>query len=136
MYSRKGSTPWQGNKIWHNWKMFWTFESTFHTQTQGHVLCMSKTCGEMNYRMLMCVCVDQMGKRRFSGLEVSLMVLFSLVLVVAVAMVVLLATGEPGTMKEGMWSDNYRDAGITTHMEIRNPWQDKQASLQKYFFVR
>ncbi len=50
----------------------------------------------------MCVCVDQMGKRHFSGLEVSLMVLFSLVLVVAVAMVVLLATGEPGTMKEGM----------------------------------
>uniref|UniRef100_A0A671L1X5 alpha-glucosidase n=1 Tax=Sinocyclocheilus anshuiensis TaxID=1608454 RepID=A0A671L1X5_9TELE len=41
-----------------------------------------------------------MGKRHFSGLEVSLMVLFALVLVVAVAMVVLLATGEPGTMKE------------------------------------
>ncbi|XP_043072751.1 LOW QUALITY PROTEIN: sucrase-isomaltase, intestinal-like [Puntigrus tetrazona] len=46
-----------------------------------------------------------MGKRRFSGLEVSLMVLFSLVLVVAVAMVVLLATGEPGTMKEDSGSD-------------------------------
>lgn len=72
-----------------------------HTQTQEHVMCMSKTCREMNYRMLMVVCVDQMGKRRFSGLEVSLMVLFSVVLVVAVAMVVLLATGEPGTMKEG-----------------------------------
>uniref|UniRef100_A0A671L3E9 alpha-glucosidase n=1 Tax=Sinocyclocheilus anshuiensis TaxID=1608454 RepID=A0A671L3E9_9TELE len=33
--------------------------------------------------------VDQMGKRHFSGLEVSLMVLFALVLVVAVAMVLL-----------------------------------------------
>ncbi|XP_073706325.1 sucrase-isomaltase, intestinal-like [Garra rufa] len=39
-------------------------------------------------------------KRQFSGLEVSLMVLFTLVLVVAVAMVVLLATGEPGTIKD------------------------------------
>jgi len=41
-----------------------------------------------------------MGKRHFSGLEVTLIVLFSLVLVVAVALVVLLATGEPGVMSE------------------------------------
>lgn len=46
-----------------------------------------------------CVCVDQMRKRHFTGLEVSLMVLFALVLVVAVAMIVLVATGEPGTIK-------------------------------------
>lgn len=52
-----------------------------------------------------CVCVNQMGKRHFSGLEVTLMVLFSLVLVVAVALVVVLATGEPGVMREGRWWD-------------------------------
>uniref|UniRef100_A0A671L8G9 alpha-glucosidase n=1 Tax=Sinocyclocheilus anshuiensis TaxID=1608454 RepID=A0A671L8G9_9TELE len=55
-----------------------------------------------------------MGKRHFSGLEVSLMVLFALVLVVAVAMVVLLATGEPGTMKEeGERVDCFPDAGAS-----------------------
>ncbi|XP_069474583.1 sucrase-isomaltase, intestinal [Ambystoma mexicanum] len=36
-------------------------------------------------------------KRKFSGLEVSLIVLFSLVAIVAVVLVVLLATGTPGT---------------------------------------
>uniref|UniRef100_A0A9J8BUL3 alpha-glucosidase n=1 Tax=Cyprinus carpio carpio TaxID=630221 RepID=A0A9J8BUL3_CYPCA len=41
-----------------------------------------------------------MRKRHFTGLEVSLMVLFALVLVVAVAMIVLVATGEPGTIKD------------------------------------
>ncbi|XP_052387400.1 sucrase-isomaltase, intestinal-like isoform X2 [Carassius gibelio] len=46
-----------------------------------------------------------MAKQRFSGLEVSLMVLFALVMVVAVAMVVLVATGEPGTIKHDSGSD-------------------------------
>lgn len=46
-----------------------------------------------------------MGKRRFSGLEVTLMVLFALALVVAVALIVVLATGEPGTIREDSGSD-------------------------------
>ncbi|XP_077579158.1 sucrase-isomaltase, intestinal [Stigmatopora nigra] len=37
-----------------------------------------------------------MGKRHFSGLEVTLMVLFSLMLVIAVALIVLFVTGESG----------------------------------------
>ncbi|XP_052008312.1 sucrase-isomaltase, intestinal-like [Xyrauchen texanus] len=41
-----------------------------------------------------------MGKRHFSGLEVALMVLFALVLVVAVALVIFLALGEPAVIKE------------------------------------
>lgn len=49
----------------------------------------------------LCICVDQMGKRRFSGLEVTLMVLFALVLAVAVALVILLALGEPAVIKDG-----------------------------------
>lgn len=47
------------------------------------------------------VCLDQMGKRRFSGLEVTLMVMFALVLAVAVALVIFLALGEPAVIKEG-----------------------------------
>lgn len=93
-------------------QIFWTLACAFHIQTQGHVLCMSKTCRKMNYSMLMvvytlclCVCVDQMGKRHFSGLEVTLMVMFSLVLVVAVALIVVLAIGEPGVIREGRWWD-------------------------------
>lgn len=53
------------------------------------------------YTLCLWVCVDQMGKRRFSGLEVTLIVLFSLALVVAVALIVVLATGEPGVIREG-----------------------------------
>ncbi|XP_073709957.1 sucrase-isomaltase, intestinal isoform X1 [Misgurnus anguillicaudatus] len=41
-----------------------------------------------------------MGKRRFSGLEVTLIVLFALVLIVAVAFVILFAVGEPALVKE------------------------------------
>ncbi|KAL7878317.1 hypothetical protein AOLI_G00092910 [Acnodon oligacanthus] len=41
-----------------------------------------------------------MGKRKFSGLEITLMVLFVLVGIVAIALVVLLATGEPAVTKE------------------------------------
>ncbi|XP_057203640.1 sucrase-isomaltase, intestinal [Triplophysa rosa] len=41
-----------------------------------------------------------MGKRRFSGLEVTLMVMFTLVLAVAVALVIFLALGEPAVIKE------------------------------------
>lgn len=43
-----------------------------------------------------------MGKRNFSGLEISLIVLFVLVSVAAVALVILLATGEPAVIKEGI----------------------------------
>nr|XP_057936355.1 sucrase-isomaltase, intestinal [Doryrhamphus excisus] len=41
-----------------------------------------------------------MGKRRFSGLEVTLMVMFTLMLAIAIAFIVLFATGEPGTIKD------------------------------------
>uniref|UniRef100_A0AAR2K3C5 Maltase n=1 Tax=Pygocentrus nattereri TaxID=42514 RepID=A0AAR2K3C5_PYGNA len=41
-----------------------------------------------------------MGKRKFSGLEITLIVLFVLVGIVAIALVVLLATGEPAVTKE------------------------------------
>ncbi|CAL8350989.1 unnamed protein product [Lota lota] len=42
-----------------------------------------------------------MGKRRFSGLEVSLLVLFSMMSVVAITLVVLFAIGESGVKTEG-----------------------------------
>ncbi|KAM9358900.1 sucrase-isomaltase, intestinal [Symphorus nematophorus] len=41
-----------------------------------------------------------MGKRRFSGLEVTLMVLFALMSVAAITLIILFATGEPGSIKE------------------------------------
>ncbi|XP_071751949.2 sucrase-isomaltase, intestinal [Centroberyx gerrardi] len=41
-----------------------------------------------------------MGKRRFSGLEVTLMVMFLLMSVVAIALIVLFVTGEPGLIKD------------------------------------
>ncbi|XP_033970453.1 maltase-glucoamylase, intestinal [Trematomus bernacchii] len=41
-----------------------------------------------------------MGKRHFSGLEVTLMVMFSLMLVVAIALIVLFVTGEGGVVKD------------------------------------
>ncbi|XP_049339266.1 sucrase-isomaltase, intestinal [Astyanax mexicanus] len=41
-----------------------------------------------------------MGRRRFSGLEITLMVMFVLIGVVSIALIVLLATGEPATVKE------------------------------------
>ncbi|XP_023648457.2 sucrase-isomaltase, intestinal isoform X1 [Paramormyrops kingsleyae] len=40
----------------------------------------------------------KMGKRKFSGLEVTLIVMFLLVAVVAIALVVVLATGEPAVI--------------------------------------
>ncbi|XP_056622067.1 sucrase-isomaltase, intestinal [Triplophysa dalaica] len=46
-----------------------------------------------------------MGKRRFSGLEITLMVMFALVLAVAVALVVFLALGEPAVIKEESGTD-------------------------------
>ncbi|KAK2912661.1 sucrase-isomaltase, intestinal-like [Channa argus] len=39
-----------------------------------------------------------MGKKRFSGLEVSLMVMFGLMTVVAIAFIVVFVTGEPGVI--------------------------------------
>ncbi|XP_040902104.1 maltase-glucoamylase, intestinal isoform X2 [Toxotes jaculatrix] len=41
-----------------------------------------------------------MGKRRFSGLEVSLMVMFALMSVTAIVLIVLFFTGEPGVIKD------------------------------------
>nr|XP_033486358.1 maltase-glucoamylase, intestinal [Epinephelus lanceolatus] len=41
-----------------------------------------------------------MGRRRFSGLEVTLMVMFALMSVVAVTLIVLYVTGEPGVLKD------------------------------------
>uniref|UniRef100_A0A4W6E6Q7 alpha-glucosidase n=1 Tax=Lates calcarifer TaxID=8187 RepID=A0A4W6E6Q7_LATCA len=41
-----------------------------------------------------------MGKRRFSGLEVALMVLFTLMSVAALTFIVLFVTGEPGVIKD------------------------------------
>ncbi|CAJ1065724.1 sucrase-isomaltase%2C intestinal [Xyrichtys novacula] len=41
-----------------------------------------------------------MGKRRFSGLEVTLMVMFLLMSVAAITMIVLFVTGEPGVIKD------------------------------------
>ncbi|XP_063061397.1 sucrase-isomaltase, intestinal [Engraulis encrasicolus] len=42
-----------------------------------------------------------MGKRKFSGLEIILMVMFLVAAVAAVALVILLATGEPGVITDG-----------------------------------
>ncbi|XP_044058887.1 maltase-glucoamylase, intestinal [Siniperca chuatsi] len=41
-----------------------------------------------------------MGKRRFSGLEVTLMVMFTLMSVAAITLIVLFFTGEPGVLKD------------------------------------
>ncbi|XP_032365549.1 sucrase-isomaltase, intestinal-like [Etheostoma spectabile] len=41
-----------------------------------------------------------MGKRRFSGLEVTLIVMFTLMSVAALALIVLFVTGEPGIIKD------------------------------------
>eukprot|EP00064_Thunnus_orientalis_P008511 superscaffoldBa00001014_g8534 len=41
-----------------------------------------------------------MGKRRFSGLEVTLMVMFTMMTVAAIALIVLFVTGEPGVIKD------------------------------------
>ncbi|XP_070761323.1 sucrase-isomaltase, intestinal [Enoplosus armatus] len=41
-----------------------------------------------------------MGKRRLSGLEVTLMVMFTLMSVVAITLIVLFVTGEPGVLKD------------------------------------
>ncbi|KAG7226089.1 hypothetical protein INR49_018700 [Caranx melampygus] len=41
-----------------------------------------------------------MGKRRFSGLEVALMVMFALMSVAAITFIILFFTGEPGLIKE------------------------------------
>ncbi|XP_052438648.1 sucrase-isomaltase, intestinal-like [Carassius gibelio] len=72
-----------------------------------------------------------MRKRHFSGLEFSLMVLFSLVLVVAVAMIVLLATGEPGTMKEGSDPDIVPECPNIPEGERVDCFPDGSASQQK-----
>lgn len=45
--------------------------------------------------LVMNVCVCQMGKRRFSGLELTLIVLFLLMLVVAIALIALFLTQNP-----------------------------------------
>ncbi|XP_040043098.2 sucrase-isomaltase, intestinal [Gasterosteus aculeatus] len=41
-----------------------------------------------------------MGRRRFSGLELTLMVMFALMSVAAIALLVLFVTGEPGVLKD------------------------------------
>ncbi|XP_074535530.1 sucrase-isomaltase, intestinal [Halichoeres trimaculatus] len=41
-----------------------------------------------------------MGKRRFSGLEVSLMVMFTLMSIAAITLIILYATGEPGVRED------------------------------------
>ncbi|XP_056297994.1 sucrase-isomaltase, intestinal [Pseudoliparis swirei] len=41
-----------------------------------------------------------MGRKRFSGLEVTLMVMFTLMSAAAIALVVLFVTGEPGVLKD------------------------------------
>ncbi|NXL92542.1 MGA protein, partial [Alectura lathami] len=45
-----------------------------------------------------------MGKRKFSGLEVTLIALFFLVVAVAIVLIVLLAIGEPGVKTTGKYS--------------------------------
>ncbi|XP_077049996.1 sucrase-isomaltase, intestinal [Siphateles boraxobius] len=72
-----------------------------------------------------------MGKRHFSGLEVTLMVLFSLVLVVAVALVVVLATGEPGVMREDSGSDIVPECPKIPDGERVDCFPDGGASQQK-----
>ncbi|CAG6005384.1 unnamed protein product, partial [Menidia menidia] len=42
----------------------------------------------------------KMGKRRFSGLEITLLVLFILMTVTALALIILFVTGEPGILKD------------------------------------
>ncbi|KAM6946338.1 sucrase-isomaltase, intestinal [Aplochiton taeniatus] len=44
--------------------------------------------------------IKQMGKRKFSGLEVTLIVMFLLMSVVALALVIFLATGEPAVISD------------------------------------
>ncbi|XP_051252783.1 sucrase-isomaltase, intestinal [Dicentrarchus labrax] len=42
-----------------------------------------------------------MGRRRFSGMEVTLMVMFAVMSVVAITLLILFVTGEPGVIKDG-----------------------------------
>ncbi|XP_067246031.1 sucrase-isomaltase, intestinal [Chanodichthys erythropterus] len=72
-----------------------------------------------------------MGKRRFSGLEVTLMVLFSLVLVVAVALIVVLATGEPGVIGEDSGSNIIPECPNIPDGERVDCFPDGGASQQK-----
>ena len=71
-----------------------------------------------------------MGKRKFSGLELILMAMFLLVSVVAVTLVVLLATGEPAVITEGGESGEYA-AECThrhTHRHTHTHTQDRTSS--------
>uniref|UniRef100_A0A8C9WKT5 Maltase n=1 Tax=Scleropages formosus TaxID=113540 RepID=A0A8C9WKT5_SCLFO len=68
-----------------------------------------------------------MGKRKFSGLEVTLIVLFLLVTVVAVVLVVLLATGQ-STSSEN--SDN--DSGVTDDFIPECPKVDPSEKVDCY----
>ncbi|XP_067276076.1 sucrase-isomaltase, intestinal [Pseudorasbora parva] len=72
-----------------------------------------------------------MGKRHFSGLEVTLMVLFSLVLVVAVALVIVLAIGEPGVIREDIPIDIVPDCPKIPDGERVDCFPDGGASQQK-----
>uniref|UniRef100_A0A8C4ZKN2 alpha-glucosidase n=1 Tax=Gadus morhua TaxID=8049 RepID=A0A8C4ZKN2_GADMO len=55
-----------------------------------------------------------MGKRRFSGLEVSLLALFSMISAVAIALIVLFAIGESGVKTEGS-NQTHEDNPTHTH---------------------
>lgn len=72
-----------------------------------------------------------MGKRRFSGLEVTLIVLFSLALVVAVALIVVLATGEPGVIREDSGTDIVPECPNIPEGERVDCFPDGSASQQK-----
>uniref|UniRef100_A0A8B9HXV6 Maltase n=1 Tax=Astyanax mexicanus TaxID=7994 RepID=A0A8B9HXV6_ASTMX len=62
-----------------------------------------------------------MGRRRFSGLEITLMVMFVLIGVVSIALIVLLATGEPATVKEGDLSFYLTVLSLTDNFEPECP---------------
>ena len=57
-------------------------------------------CVHVCYECNMPMCCAQMRKRKFSGLEVILIVMFLLVFLVAVVLIVLMATGENGVIKD------------------------------------
>lgn len=57
------------------------------------------------------VCEFQMGKKRWSTLEIVLLVLFLLMTVTAITIIALYVTGEPGVTSDG-------GEALSTHLQI------------------
>uniref|UniRef100_A0A7N6ALI3 alpha-glucosidase n=1 Tax=Anabas testudineus TaxID=64144 RepID=A0A7N6ALI3_ANATE len=74
-----------------------------------------------------------MGKRRFSGLEVSLMVVFALMMVVSIVLIVLFATGEGGVIKNANTTETLfvAQCPVIAHAERVDCYPDGGASKLK-----